>query len=136
MINPRGGRDAAAASSTASPRVSFYLLHRSDDVDVYVIDQSGNVVDTVASGRHMRRGVRNPDGDFAWDGRLSDGQVAPDGTYYFRVSLIHQGRTVVISNASGPEPITVESAPPRPRVTRVSPGLIPRSGGRLDARSR
>jgi FlgD Ig-like domain len=109
-------------------RVSFYLLHRSDDVDVYVIDQSGNIVDTVASGRHMRRGVRNPDGEFAWNGRLSDGSVAPAGTYYFRVSLIHQGRTVVISNPSGPEPITVLSTPPAPSVTSVSPRFVPQAG--------
>jgi FlgD Ig-like domain len=110
-------------------RVSFYLLNHPDDVDVRVIDQSGNVVDTLAVGRHMRRGVRNPDGDFAWDGRRSDGQVAADGVYYFQVSLIHQGRTVVISDVNGPEPITVESAPARPRVLRISPAVIPAEGG-------
>jgi hypothetical protein len=48
--------------------------------------------------------------------------------YYFQVALIHQGRTVTISDASGPEPITVESAAPNPRVTSVSPAVIPRSG--------
>jgi hypothetical protein len=127
VINPVSGGTCGGVSYR-STRLSFYLLHRSDDVDVYVIDQSGNVVDTLASGRHMRRGVRNPDGDFAWNGREANGQVAPDGTYYFQVSLIHQGRTVVISNAAGPEPITVQSAPPRPRVLRVTPSVIPRSG--------
>ena len=62
----------------------------------------------------MRRGVRNPDGVFPWDGREDNGQVAPDGVYYFRVALIHQGRTVEISNQSGPLPITVRTIPPRP----------------------
>ena len=108
--------------------VSFYLLHRSDDVDVYVVDQSGTIVRTVALGRHMRRDVRKPDGVFSWNGREDNGQVAPDGSYYFRVALIHQGRTVTISNSSGPEPITVRTIPPRPVVTDVSPSLIPRNG--------
>jgi hypothetical protein len=133
-INPVGGGTCDGVQHRTT-RVSFYLLHRSDDVDVYVIDQSGNVVDTVASGRHMRRGVRKPDGEFSWDGRLADGGLAPDGRYYFRVSLIHQGRTVVISNAAGPEAITVESTPPLPRVSQVSPALIPtasRSATRID----
>jgi FlgD Ig-like domain len=127
VINPVAGGTCDGMQHRVA-RVSFYLLHRSDDVDVYVIDEGGNIVDTVASGRHMRRGVRNPDGEFAWNGRLSDGRVAPAGTYYFRVALIHQGRTVVISNASGPEPITVSSTPPQPEVTSISPRLIPQAG--------
>ena len=127
VINPVAGGTCDGVQHRVA-RVSFYLLHRSDDVDVYVVDQSGNIVDTVASGRHMRIRHRHPDGDFAWDGRLSDGRVAPDGVYYFRVSLIHQGRTVVISSASGPEPVTVVSAPPKPQVTSVSPALIPQPG--------
>ncbi|MGZ4253023.1 MAG: FlgD immunoglobulin-like domain containing protein [Solirubrobacteraceae bacterium] len=105
--------------------VSFYLQHRSDDVDVYVVDQSGTIVRTLAQGRHMRRGVRNPDGVFSWGGREDNGQVAPDGVYYIRVALIHQGRTAEISNQSGPLPITVRTIPPRPKVTDVSPALIP-----------
>jgi FlgD Ig-like domain len=106
--------------------VSFYLLHRSDDVDVYVVDQTGAIVRTVALGRHMRQRVRKPDGEFSWNGREDNGQVAPDGTYYFRVSLIHQGRTVYISNQAGArEPITVRTIPPRPVVTSLSPSLLP-----------
>ena len=56
--------------------VSFYLQHRSDDVDVYVVDQAGTIVRTLATGRHMRRGVRTPDGVFSWNGREDNGQVA------------------------------------------------------------
>jgi len=109
--------------------VSFYLLHRSDDVDVYVIDQNGSIVRTLASGRHMRRGVRKPDGVFVWDGREDDGRLAPQGNYYFRVALIHQGRTVEIANGEGkPEPISVITTPPRPVVTGVVPALIPQRG--------
>ncbi len=115
--------------SHRSMSVSFYLLHRSDDVDVYIVNSDGSIVATLATGRHMRRGVRRPDGLFQWDGRVGGGAVAPDGAYYIKVSLIHQGRSVTISNNTGPEPVTVQTVPPRPRITRVSPALIPQPGG-------
>ena len=66
-----------------------------------------------------------PDGVFSWNGREDNGQVAPDGVYYIRVALIHQGRTAEISNQAGPLPVTVRTIPPRPKVTGVSPSLIP-----------
>src|SRR5581483_943322 len=60
--------------NSGSTTISFYLQHRSDDVIVSVVDAHDDaVVRTVADGRHMRKGVRNPDGVFHWDGRLSDG---------------------------------------------------------------
>ena len=99
-INPlRGG--ICHGLSHRSTTVSFYLQHRSDDVDVYIVDQRGAIVRTLASGRHMRAGVRKPDGVFVWNGREDDGTLAPDGLYYLKVDLIHQGRTYVISSASG-----------------------------------
>lgn len=123
-INPVDGKVCAGVSHRRM-MVSFYLQHRSDDVDVYVVDQSGTIVRTLALGRHMRRGVRKPDGVFFWNGREDNGQVAPDGVYYVRVALIHQGRTADISNQSGALPITVRTIPPRPKVINVSPALIP-----------
>ena len=47
---------------------------------VSVVDSQGDIVATVANGRHMRKDVRHPDGVFQWDGRLDDGRVVPDGT--------------------------------------------------------
>jgi FlgD Ig-like domain len=126
-INPIDGRVCHGVSHRRV-LVSFYLLHRSDDVDVYIVDQAGAIVRTIAQGRHMRRKARTPDGVFTWNGRNDDGQVVPDGVYYFRVALIHQGRTVEISNSAGPEPITVRTIPPRPVVTGASPSLIPQNG--------
>jgi hypothetical protein len=105
--------------------VSFYLLNRSDDVDVYIVNNDGMIVRTLASGVHMQGGRHPERHTFTWDGRLADGTVAPDGNYFVRVSLVHQGRTVLISNSSGPEPVTVETVPPRPKVTGVTPSLIP-----------
>ena len=102
---PGGDRSAArqcracGGKNSGSTTISFYLQHRADTVDVYVVDaEDDQIVRTVATGRHMRIDVRNPDGVFHWNGREDNGQVAPDGTYYFRVALLHQGRTVDLNN--------------------------------------
>jgi FlgD Ig-like domain len=108
------------AYNTATTKISFYLQHRSDDVIVSVVDSDGDVVRTVADGRHMRKDVRNPDGVFHWNGRLSDGRVAPDGTYHFRVTLIHQNRTIDLTSV----PVRVKTVPPHPVITSVQPASI------------
>jgi hypothetical protein len=106
--------------------ISFYLLHRADDVDVDVVGEDGvKTVDVLATGRHMKIKTR---GYFTWDGRESNGRFAPDGTYYIRVSLLHQGRTLLISNSSGNEPVRIERHAPALRVTGVAPAVIPQAG--------
>lgn len=125
-INPQDGTTCAGVDHRRT-MVSFYL-YRADDVDVYIVDQNRAIVRTLASGRHLREGVRKPDGVFYWNGYEDNGQIAPDGLYYMRVALIHQGRAVEISNSSGPEAITVKTVPPRPVITDVSPSLIPQDG--------
>jgi hypothetical protein len=126
-INPVAGPTCGGVSHREA-RFSFYLLHKADSVDVYVVDESGNIIRTLASGRHMRRGVRIPDGVFYWNGREDDHRLAPDGTYGIEVGLIHQGRTVTLGTASGPVTIKVKKEAPRPVVERVTPQLIPRLG--------
>jgi len=117
-----------SGKSSASTTISFYLQHRADTVDVYVVDDDdGAIVRTVASGRHMRKNVRIPDGVFHWNGREDDGQVAPDGTYYFRVALIHQGRTVDLDASN--QTVKVKTVPPQPVITSVTPSVIPGSNG-------
>jgi hypothetical protein len=109
-------------------RVSFYLLNRADDVDVYIVDQDGNVIDTLpGSGRYLQTKQRR---QFVWDGREDDGRVAPDGVYYVRVSLVHQGRYVVIANQSSgkAEPVTVQTKPPPLAITRITPKAISAPG--------
>jgi hypothetical protein len=125
----RGPKGTVKRLSHRSMFVSFYLLNRSDDVDVYIVDHDGTIVRTLASGVHMQGGRHPVRKTFVWDGRLADGSIAPDGNYYIRVSLIHQGRSVLISNNAGAEPVTVETVPPRPRVTSVTPALIPQPTG-------
>ncbi|HSC02483.1 MAG TPA: FlgD immunoglobulin-like domain containing protein [Solirubrobacteraceae bacterium] len=111
------------AFNTGSTTISFYLQHRSDDVIVSVVNAAdGAVVRTVADGRHMRKDVRVPDGVFHWDGRLPDGTVAPDGNYYFRVTLIHQNRTIDLTAV----PVRVKTTAPHPVITSVQPtGIAP-----------
>jgi hypothetical protein len=120
VINPLHGVQCGNANSGAAT-ISFYLQHRSDDVIVSVVDDADDaVVRTVADGRHMRKDVRDPDGVFHWDGRLSDGKAAPDGTYYFRVTLIHQNRTIDLTDV----PVKIKTVPPDPVVTSVQPAVI------------
>ncbi|HET6864818.1 MAG TPA: FlgD immunoglobulin-like domain containing protein [Solirubrobacteraceae bacterium] len=109
------------AVRTGSTTISFYLQHRSDDVIVSVVNADDDaVVRTVADGRHMRKGVRIPDGVFHWNGRLADGTVAPDGNYYFRVTLIHQNRTIDLTGV----PVKVKTTAPHPVITSVQPTEI------------
>ncbi len=124
VIDPLHGVPCGNRNS-GSTTISFYLQHRADTVDVYVINQGETIVRTVATGRHMRIDTRTPDGVFTWNGREDDGQVAPDGTYYFRVALIHQNRTIDLTGV----PVKVKTVPPHPVVTSVSPALIPGSHG-------
>jgi hypothetical protein len=103
-------------------KVSFYLLNQADNVNVYILNSDGNVVrELPGSGVHMAIKKRHL---FVWNGRLDNGQIAPDGQYYIRVALVHQSREVEISNSSGPEPITVKTTAPRPIVTGVSPSSL------------
>jgi hypothetical protein len=128
VINPLHGVPCVGGKNSGSTTISFYLQHRSDTVDVYVVEaEDDQIVRTVATGRHMRIDVRNPDGVFHWNGRKDNGKVAPDGTYYFRVALLHQGRTVDL-NAAG-QTMKVKTVPPRPVVTGVTPSTISSASG-------
>ena len=104
--------------------ISFYLQNRSDTVNVYIVDAHRHRVATLATGRRMQGGSHPVRSKFVWDGRRSDGSVAPDGRYYVEVRLIGARRTVRISNSAGPEPVTVQTVAPQPVVTGVSPRVI------------
>ncbi|HWE34299.1 MAG TPA: N,N-dimethylformamidase beta subunit family domain-containing protein [Solirubrobacteraceae bacterium] len=123
-INPIDGRACLSSKGILlghrSTAISFYLQNRSDDVNVYIVNADGDIIDQVASGVHMRGGKHPLRHKFFWNGHQSDGTFAPDGTYFFHVALIHQGRAI---NVGGP--ITVKTIPPHPVVTGVSPNLIP-----------
>jgi hypothetical protein len=118
-------------------KISFYLLNRNDDVDVFITKPDGAVVDTIATDVPMVAKPRPKRRQFIWNGRLSDGRVAPDGTYDVKVALLHQGRSYVIADASTGTvlPVTVLTTPPAIRITSVTgpggerPAVIPASAG-------
>ncbi len=132
VINPVGA-PVCGGVNHGRTSVSFYLQHRSDNVNVYVVTPANEVVATIASGVYMPI-PPNPSARraFIWDGREDDGTFAPDGTYEIRVALIHQGRTVVLAPHGSTTPFTikVETRGPRPVLRSVSPAVVPqgRSG--------
>jgi hypothetical protein len=126
-VNTHRGLQRVSFRSTS---VSFYLQHRSDDVDVYIVATDGiTVVKTLASGVYMRGGAHPARHKFTWNGRTDGGSVAPDGTYFIKVYLIHQARPVVIANSAGADlPVTVDTVPPRPVITKVTPVAVAAGG--------
>ncbi len=131
-INPVSGTRCydPAVGKTLDYRVmtiSFYLLHQSDRVNVWVVDAQGRRVATLASGTFMPGGSHPVRKQFVWNGHGPNGVLAPDGTYYVRVHLINQARTVTISDNAGPIPFRVITTPPRPVITLVTPHVIRQS---------
>lgn len=125
VLNPLEGKTCGGVNHRQTT-LSFYLLHRADDVDVYVVDASGDFIKTLASAHHLPRGVRVR---FAWDGHEDNGALAPDGIYHFRVGLRQQGRNVDLSSESGALiTATLTTALPHPVVDSVSPALLPDPG--------
>jgi hypothetical protein len=128
-INPVSGTDCydPAVRKTLNYRqmtISFYLLNASDNVDVWVIDSRDRKVATLATDTYMPGGSHPVRKQFTWSGHASSGAVAPDGVYYVRVRLVHQARTVKISDSAGPIPFRIITTPPRPLITLVTPHEI------------
>ena len=121
----RNGKGKLAPVSFRRMKVSFYLQNRSDNVDVYIVHDGVKVRqigDNVYMQAHPpRRHV------FWWNGRLADGRIAPDGTYFVNVVLTHEARSLLISGPTAAEPVMVLTTPPHVRVTSVSPSSV-RSG--------
>ena len=126
LRNPQGVK---VPVSYKRMHISFYLLHRPDTVDVTIVSRGGRIIRTLpGSGRHMGRKKRRT---FVWNGREDNGSIAPDGIYDIRVSLVHQNRSLLISNqnSGAVEPVTVQTHPPALAVTGVSPRDISGFGG-------
>jgi hypothetical protein len=115
-LNPLSARTCYDRSrhEKVGPRtvIAFYLLHATDRVDVYIVNQAGTHVATIARNRLMKANLfpHEVSTSYAWDGREQDGRVAPNGRYYFTVHLIHQDRNVTISDNNGPLPVIVNTA--------------------------
>jgi flagellar hook assembly protein FlgD len=124
----RNGKGVVRQVSFRQMKISFYLQNRSDDVDVYIVDRDGTIVRTIADNVFMR--AHPPQRHwFTWNGRRADGTVVPAGVYYVKVSLLHEARSLIISNSTAALPVTVETTRPHVQVTSVSPATIPGGGG-------
>jgi hypothetical protein len=71
-----------------------FLVGRSDDVSVAVIDPAGRVVRRLADQRPLTTGrfLR-----LYWDGRTAAGALAPPASYRVRVQLERRDRTIVLT---------------------------------------
>jgi hypothetical protein len=110
-INPRDGGTCLAKTPDghlaqvdyARTSVSFFLVHRPDDVSVYVVSQSGRTVATLAHDVHMPALLypHQVPRTFTWTGREYGGRLAPAGRYYVKVVLRRQHRTINVTNSQG-----------------------------------
>jgi hypothetical protein len=110
-INPRDGGTCVARTpdgsrapvNYAQTSVSFFLVHRADNVSVYVVNQSGRTVATLASEVYMPALLfpHQVARTFTWNGREYGGRIAPTGRYYLKVVLRRQDRTIDITNSKG-----------------------------------
>jgi flagellar hook assembly protein FlgD len=129
----RGPKGKLVRVGFRAMRISFYLQNRGDVVDVSIVDSAGNIVaELPGSGRYLRTGHRR---QFTWNGRQSNGRVAPDGAYDIRVRLVQQDRQLTISDSSGrAEPVTVMTRPPQLSITGVSPHVLPSAAAKATIR--
>jgi hypothetical protein len=109
-------------------RASF-VLKRTDDVTVRVIDHEGDVVRELADNRRLPVGRRM---NIVWDGRDADGRMLPDGIYRVRASLRRQARSVTLprnirKDTKPPDILVTSIGPLRDKVPR--PELIPNAAG-------
>lgn len=124
-ISPIIGRTCASLTKSgvrydyreATLKVS---VTRSDTVGVYIVSEanpSGNTVDTLSTGTPMRAAAKAGQYPkvFRWDGRLTDGQPAPDGIYYFRIVLEKADHSVNLSQ----RPVQVINSPPDVKIRSV-----------------
>lgn len=108
QIDPRDGATCLtrtpegklAPVSHARTSLSFFLVHRADNVSVYVVNQRGRVVATLASDLYMPAELfpHQIPRVFTWNGRESSGQLAPAGRYSVKVALRRQDRTIDIAH--------------------------------------
>jgi hypothetical protein len=96
-----------------------FRTRRPDEVTVSIVDKDGNDAVTLLSDVQLARGYHR----VRWNGRLSNGAVAPDGEYRLRVGLRRQARTL-----TSPRKLFVDTRPPRPIVRYVSPDAISPDG--------
>jgi FlgD Ig-like domain len=106
-----------------------FKVKKADDVTVDLIDADGDVVKTLLDDERLAA-YAPIEPSLSWDGTDEDGKPVPDGRYRVRITLRHQGRTVVPQRS-----LLKDTAPPRPRILSIGPSrsygpeLLPEPGG-------
>ena len=104
--------------------VISFVLRKPETVTVDVIDSNGRSVRTLVRNRDEAKGRVS----YTWDGYNGGERVVAEGRYRPRVELEEHGRTIVL-----PNPIRVDTTPPRIRIVRVFPRVFsPDGDGRRD----
>jgi hypothetical protein len=85
-------------------RFALTMQKRADDVAVDVVNSADVRVRRLARGVSLRPGVKLR---LRWDGRTDAGRRAPDGRYRLRVTLLRQGRAVIVPGVT-----VVDTKPP------------------------
>lgn len=101
--------------------ISFKLRH-ADVVTLKILDARRQVVATLANGERLRRGRVS----WTWRGRNDLGGRVPDGAYRPEVHLANDHRTILL-----PNPIRVDSHPPRVVAVSVSRPVISPDGDKV-----
>ena len=109
--------------ATDTARIAFRLRKR-DRVTVAILNRDGDVIRILTSDHPQSAGLVVA----YWDGRDDLDEVVPGGTYKPRVKLALNRRTIVL-----PNPIRVDTEPPRVQLVDVKPRLFsPDGDGRAD----
>lgn len=131
-INPTSSGRAASCVSRSHQLLNYtrakltLAVSHADSVGVYIVsakDAGGPPVATISSGTPMvaapgpanQAATQSDSRVFTWDGRLDGGRLASPGTYYFRIVLEHEDRSINLSDS----PVQVITQPPHPRILSV-----------------
>lgn len=120
VSGPRVDKDFSPVCGCANDRASIsFRLRRADHLAVSIVDSGGHTIAQVAKSRAFHAGRVS----FTWDGRDADGNVVAEGSYRPKLELARHGRTIVL-----PDPIRVDTTPPKLRVLATSPRTISPDG--------
>ena len=120
-FDPEHGRTSSCVSAThelidyRQTELTFYAA-ASERVGVYIVKASrphSAAVATISAGTQIAKGKSHV---FVWRGRLSTGQIAPNGRRYeYKIVLPRQKRSFELTTM----PVRVITSPPAPRIVRV-----------------
>jgi hypothetical protein len=101
-----------------------FRLRRRDTISLSIVDAEGELVRLLVDREKVDAGPF----DTRWDGRDDAGELVPQGVYRPRLRLARGRRTIVL-----PNPIRVDTTPPRIRIAAVAPvAFSPDGDGRND----